>query len=223
MPNQPPFDGPASHTFNTLLVLASSVAPLATAAGPADSYRPLAPVPIAVGVGCLVGDLHGRCVQFCHQLQRRHFGMGHFESTFYGNFMFNQDISGWDTSAATTMNQVKETPAPLPFPSGLVRGCSRLTPRGGGCVKSAKKSYACLTRISRAISRASYANPTHIQRTSNATSNAHPTHIRRASYAHPTHIQTHIQRTSTNRVRSRRIFLLGGYSCHCVHLTGGVM
>ena len=64
-------------------------------------------------------------------------------------------------------------------------------------MKSAKKSYACLTRISRAISRASYANPTHIQ--------------------------THIQRASTNRVRSRRIFLLGGYSCHCVHLTGGVM
>ena len=51
--------------------------------------------------------------------------------------------------------------------------------RGGGCVKSAKKSYACLTRISRAIS----LDLTRILRKSNA----HPTHIQRASYANPTH------------------------------------
>ena len=49
--------------------------------------------------------------------------------------------------------------------------------RGGGCVKSQKKSHAHLTRISRAISRRSRVHPAYIP----CTSHAHPTHIPRTS------------------------------------------
>ena len=49
--------------------------------------------------------------------------------------------------------------------------------RGGGCVKSQKKSHAHLTRISRAISRRSRVHPAYIPRTSHV----HPAYIPRTS------------------------------------------
>ena len=77
--------------------------------------------------------------------------------------------------------------------------------------------YAYLTRDLTRILRKSNAHPTR-----------HPTHIQRTSNAiltHPVRVLTISQlilRISTNRVRSRPIFLLGGYARHCTRLAGSV-
>ena len=77
----------------------------------------------------------------------------------------------------------------------------RYSVEGGGCVKSAKKSCVCLTRISRAISRASNANPTHIQRTSNAVL----TQIQRTSKRTSNAVLTHLPAGLTHIHQPREI------------------